>query len=268
MLQLPSSSSFSPALTTPTKAHTLTTHPKPPKPHNAQMPLIDLSPTRARAARERGLQTPMDDIRILGIHLKHSLKYRFGKKPKGMEYYDEAAEQAKFAKGCTHHHGSMQHNLPRQSAEEEQGSELASRSESKKVVKVHFADEEGQRSMGSLQAKTIPPDEEVEGLMRRWLDPGDEAEPGECFEHACPVARSYVLDIMRGERLNDGVNDWVTRAAALKEIDNARLPLVEASRLDGSMLRDVQALGVLYGIVEGMEAFGWPVGEAAEGSRW
>lgn len=229
------------------------------------MRFIDMSPVRAQAARERGLLTPLDDLRILGIHLKHSIKFRLHKKPKGAESYDEAAEIAKFARECTHH-GLNWHNQPRNTMAQEQYSESASSvaAEPKKAAHVHFADEEDQHSPTLSQKKPLPSNGEVESIMRRWLDPNDEAEPGEYFQHACPVTYSYLMDIVHGERLNDGVNDWVTRTAALKEIDNARLPMQDASGTDDTMRHDLQAINVLYEIIEGMKVYGQPPWEGLE----
>ncbi len=207
--------------------------------------------------REAGLQTPSEDIRILGIHLKQSIKARFHRKPQGYAQdlgYDEAAEQAKFSRECTHHHGPNTHNRPR-NPEREQWSEISSSSlQPNKAAKVHFADEELAHAVTSSEPKPLPPKEQVEGLMRRWLDPEDEAEPGEVFLQACPVTHSYILDIIHG----DGVNDWVTRAAALAELNNARLPMLEASNSSIVVMYDLQALQVLYCIVEGMEVYGLP----------
>jgi len=216
-----------------------------------------MSPSRAHDQRQRGLQTASDDIRILGIHLKQSIKARFHKNPQGYTLYDEAAELTKFTKECTRHHGSTQHNQPRN---EERLSETSSSSQLGKPAKVHFADEELQDALASSQPKPLPPTEQIEGLMRRWLDPEDEAEPGNTFMQVCPVTHSYIPDVIHG----DGVNDWVTRAAALTEIDNARLPMLEASSTDESVMHDLQALQVLYCIVEGREVYGVPPWEMAE----
>jgi len=58
--------------------------------------------------------------------------------------------------------------------------------------------------------------------------------------------------------------DWVTRAAALTELDNTRLPMLQVSSTDVTVIHDLQTLRVLYCIVEGMEVYGLPPWEVRE----
>ncbi|MCJ1274665.1 hypothetical protein MMC21_002462 [Puttea exsequens] len=94
----------------------------------------------------------------------------------------------------------------------------------------------------------------VENIMREWLDPADEARPGKHFAHACPV--TYYL--VQGLRQGDGVNDWVTRRATMLELEQARMPMLEASAIGESSMHDLQALMVLCAILEeiGVESKG------------
>lgn len=65
--------------------------------------------------------------------------------------------------------------------------------------------------------------EQLNLMARRWIDPYDSASPPPYFEHACPIAYHHIRGIMTG----DGINDWVTRAAVLAEVDRVRVPLLE-----------------------------------------
>lgn len=99
----------------------------------------------------------------------------------------------------------------------------------------------------------MPPTEQMRGLMKRWLDPSDYAEPGTLFAHVCPVTYSYVEDIRKS-----GVKDWITRTAFLVALNDARIPMLEGSTKDDALMHDLQALQVLYCIVEGMGVYGVP----------
>ncbi|KAK4694280.1 hypothetical protein P7C71_g3280, partial [Lecanoromycetidae sp. Uapishka_2] len=218
-----------------------------------------MSRKQAQIDREHGLQTTREDLRILIIHLKQSIKYRFHRKPKGAKGYDEAAELANFSRECTHQHGFNEQNQHRSVVELEQKSELSTSLESRKAVRVS----------ASLLVKSLPPiEQQLKTLMKRWIDPNDDAVPGQDFEDACPVTSKHLSLIKQGEYLNDGVNDWVTRVAALKGLDDERMAMREASSTDEAGKYDLRALNVLYAIVEGLEVYGWAPWEVTEWVRW
>ena len=47
--------------------------------------------------------------------------------------------------------------------------------------------------------------EQLNLMIRRWLDSPDSALPPPAFQHACPIAYHHIRGIMTG----DGINDWV-----------------------------------------------------------
>ena len=62
-------------------------------------------------------------------------------------------------------------------------------------------------------------------MIHHWINssPNNSALPPSEFEHACPIAYHYIRGIMTG----DGINDWVTRTAVLKELDRANAMMLE-----------------------------------------
>ena len=58
----------------------------------------------------------------------------------------------------------------------------------------------------------------------------------------------------------DGINDWLTRAAVLAEVEGVRVPMLEANVLEweGGERRgwDLQALKAVHEMVAGLGAYG------------
>ncbi len=98
--------------------------------------------------------------------------------------------------------------------------------------------------------------EQLNFMVRRWIDSHDSALPPPDFEHACPIAYHHIRGIMTG----DGINDWVTRAAVLAEVDRVRVPMLEATILgqEGGEGRawDLQALQAVHKAVSRMGMHG------------
>lgn len=98
--------------------------------------------------------------------------------------------------------------------------------------------------------------EQLNLMIRRWIDSHDSALPPSDFEHACPIAYHHIRGIMTG----DGINDWVTRAAVLAEVDRVRMAMLEATILgqgagDGRGW-DLQALQAVHKAVSRLGAQG------------
>ena len=98
--------------------------------------------------------------------------------------------------------------------------------------------------------------EQLNFMVRRWIDSPDSALPPSDFEHACPIAYHHIRGIMTG----DGINDWVTRAAVLAEVDKVRVPMLEATVLGQGAGEgrawDLQALQAVYKAVSRLGAHG------------
>ena len=98
--------------------------------------------------------------------------------------------------------------------------------------------------------------EQLNLMIRRWIDSPDSALPPPDFEHACPIAYHHIRGIMNG----DGINDWLTRAAVLAEVEGVRVPMLEANVLEweGGERRgwDLQALKAVHEMVAGLGAYG------------
>ena len=98
--------------------------------------------------------------------------------------------------------------------------------------------------------------EQLNLMIRRWIDSHDSALPPPDFKHACPIAYHHIRGIMTG----DGINDWVTRAAVLAEVDRVRMAMLEATILgqgagDGRGW-DLQALQAVHKAVSRLGAQG------------
>lgn len=219
------------------------------------MQIIDVSPKSFQAMADRHVGLPMK--RSFAHRLKRVVKkFHFKRSLLSYHGYEETAEFELFARTCTHRHGSSQNNLPRS---EEQLSETSSSQQLRKPAKVHFADEELQHALASRGSVSLPPAEQIGSLVRRWLDPSDYAEPGSDFKRVCPITYFHVRLICR-----DGIHDWVSRAATLVKLNDARVPMLEGCTRNDALMLDLQALQVLYCIVESMGKYGVPSWSAAD----